>query len=99
MVQLPCREAHENQGQADDTWNSDDIGLNMPPVLGVNFLIHRFQESNGVVDLIELHGRLDQQANIVDAETDDLNRVLHPECIVNQEELVDKAKYEECEVC
>lgn len=51
-----------------------------------------------IADLIFLYGSVDEQADVVDTQTDDLNGVLESECIPPQDQFVHKAEDEEGEV-
>lgn len=66
-------------------------------VCGVD-MIELNEVRNGVLDLIYLDSRVDQDCHVVRADADDLNGVLLIQRIVDQHELIDEAKDEEGEV-
>lgn len=47
------------------------------------------------MDLIDLHGGVDQETQVVEAKTDELNGVFVEQGIVHQQQLVEEAKDEE----
>lgn len=63
----------------------------MPPNLGLDKILVVELVDCGV-DLFYLDRSIDQQSHVTHAKTDDLNGVLHAQCIIDQHELVDETE-------
>lgn len=105
IVQLPSNES-EDEG-CDGHQNR--LGNQFGPDLGPNSLMFIFdkvttikgaipQGFDSIVDLVKLNGCVDENADVVENEPDDLNGVLLLQGIVDEDELVDVAKHEDGEV-
>lgn len=53
---------------------------------------------DGLLDLIELNGSIYKNSDIVQDESDNLNCVLESQGVVYEDNLVDEAEHEDCEV-
>ena len=96
IVQLPCFEGENESSDSHQHGQSDEHRLDVvPEVLGDEAA--RVEVVGSVLDLVELDGRVDENADVVQNETDDLNGVLHAQGIPCKEELVDIAEHEDGE--
>lgn len=99
LIELPCDEGHQNCGQGNDARdrNQERLGR-LPDVNRACSRLHltsRLQHADGFVDLVDLDGRVHQQGQVGYADSDNLNGVLHPQSVPYQNQLVQKAEYEE----
>jgi hypothetical protein len=101
LVQLPGDEAHDDEADGDNDGDRNQEATNVAPDLvrlvvreqGVSIAEHR----DGLADLVNLDGGKDHHGQVGDAEANDLDRVLHPEGVPRQHDLVQEAKDEERE--
>ena len=84
IVQLPCFEGENESRDSHQHGQSDEHRLDIvPEVLGDEAA--RIEVVGSVLDLIELDSGVDENANVVENETDDLNGVLHAQGIPGEE--------------
>lgn len=91
IVELPGDNRHQQRAHRHDAGNDDEKRLGFAP----NVIVDRVvvgQHTHGFFDLLHLHGSVDQQPNVTDTQSDDLNRVLHAQSIVHQHQLVDESE-------
>lgn len=98
IVELPRNESEDDGRDGHYNGESDEWATDLGPDREVIKTIQDLQRSDGFVDLIELDSGVDQDADVVDDQTDDLNGVLLGEGIVDQGDLVDVAEHEDGEV-
>jgi hypothetical protein len=96
-VQLPGEKRQRSSSEGDDAWQGNQGPLDLRKVCGREKMLTL--ECNGsLLDLVNLNGRVDQKTEVVDAQADDLNRVLASQRIVSKQHLVDEAEDEKGEV-
>lgn len=85
LIELPSDENHENCGKGNDGRNGDQKRLDIAPeLIGGNVAVEGSVGSknhNCFLDLVDLNGRVDHQGEVGNADSNDLNRVLHPQSI------------------
>jgi hypothetical protein len=91
IIELPSDEGHQNAPDSHDTGNDDQEWLRLPPNLGLDKILFVELVDCGV-DLLNLDRSIDQQSHVTHAKTDDLDGVLHAQCIIDQHELVDETE-------
>lgn len=96
VVQLPCHERQRNCAQCYHTWRSQEERLEVHPCPWLDITIPKLV--NGLIDLVHLHSRVDEHSQVVQAYSNDLNRVLEPERIPCKDKLVDEPEDEESQV-
>lgn len=74
VIQFPGNDGHEHCAQSQDTRNRHEERFGIGPIIRRNIVEYN-QLIDGVLDLFHLHGGVDEQPDIVDAETNDLNCV------------------------
>jgi hypothetical protein len=98
VVEFPSKESKHNRHNSHDNGQSNQHRLDFLPEMREDK--GRFIEcGNGLLDLIELNGSIDENADIVQDEPDDLNCVLESQGVVYKNNLVDETKHEDGEVC
>jgi len=100
LVQLPRYEGHEHRGHGDDAGNGHEKGADggpeiRPVVDTVDNGALTSQDVDGVADLIDLDGRVDEDGQVGEGEADDLNRVLHTQRVPDKYQLVQEGEDEE----
>ena len=84
VVQLPCFEGEDDGSDSHQNRQSDEHGLDVvPEVLGNEAA--RVEVVGSVLDLIELDSGVDENTDVVENESDDLNGVLHAQGIPCEE--------------
>lgn len=95
VIQLPGLEGENNGSSSHQTWESNQHGSHIRPEV---LLDSAFEHASSIPDLIELDGGVDEDTDVVDNETDDLNSVLQPQGVPYKPELVEVPKHEHGEV-
>lgn len=99
IIKLPRDKDQHHREEADDDWTCPQEWLDVfPNWIGRQDVVDAFQFVNCPSDLIHLDGRIDQHANVVDAQTKDLNRVFQSERIPDEDNLIQESEDEEGEV-
>ena len=76
IVQLPCKKAHENRRETDDTGNGNKESFEFAPDFAINpWWVMLAQSLNGFFDFVHLHGAVYEKPNIANAESNDLDCV------------------------
>jgi hypothetical protein len=97
VVQLPCDKGEDDGCEGHEGGHSDEHGLDvLPEVCGNKGLGE--EDVGSIPDLIVLDAGVDENADIVDDDANDLNRVLHAQGVPDEEELVEVAEHEDGEV-
>jgi hypothetical protein len=96
VVQLPRDKGHQERSKSDDARNDDQKWLGLGPDNGAN-LVHVRQDGYGILNLSHLNGAVNQETEITRAQSDHLNGVFHTECVIHQDQLVDKPETVESE--
>lgn len=91
VVQLPCHEGYQDGTQPNDARNDDEERLRLRPDGFRDGAILR-QHVDRRSNLLHLDGAIDQQSHVTQTETDNLNGILHPQSIVNQDQLVEETE-------
>jgi hypothetical protein len=91
IIEFPSDEGHQNTPDSHDARNDDQEWLRFPPNLGLDVTLVGELVDCGV-DLFDLDRSIDQQSHVTHAKTDDLNGVLHAQCIIDQHKFVDEAE-------
>lgn len=91
VVQLPRHEDHQDGSEPHDTGNDDQERLRLGPDHWAD-LVHVGQDRNRVLDLVDLDCAVDQETDVADTETNDLNRVFQPKRIVYQHQLIEETE-------
>lgn len=97
VVQLPCFKGKKDGGHSHQAGQGDQHRLDIGPEL-------RFDESalvqlvGGVPDLVELDRSIDENTDVVDDETNDLNGVLQAQSIPDKPQLVEVTEHEDGEI-
>lgn len=97
VVELPGHKGHEDGSKGHEAWLHDQKRLDLSPELDHDEAIF-LENDDGVVDLVDLNRGIDQDAEVVNAETDDLNCVFQAQRVVDQNHLVNVTKHEDGEV-
>jgi hypothetical protein len=97
-VEFPSNETHQHGAERQDAWYGNEAWFEKVPGGGINLVAGIYELCHGLVDLIHLDSGVYHHAQIVDAQANDLNGVLQPERIPDEEELVDEAEDEDGEV-
>ena len=84
IVQLPCFESEGDGSDGHEDWQGDEERLHVEPkvVRDEGILV---QGVGGVPDLVELDSGIDENADVVEDQTDDLNGVLQPQAVPHEE--------------
>jgi hypothetical protein len=77
--------------QCDNTRNDDKERLRLRPDDRADG-VHVGQNRNRSSNLVHLNSAINQESNIANTQADDLNRVLHTESIVDQDEFVEETE-------
>lgn len=98
LVELPGDEDHDDGAQADDARDDAEEGNDVfPEVVLSQGTLCDGQDVDGLLDLVNLDGREDKEGHVRDAHEDDLDRVLHPQRVPYQDQLVYEGEDEERE--
>src|SRR3569833_355571 len=101
LVELPGDETHHHRRHGDDDRDGYQVWPHeRPQVRLAGFQLDGapvLQLRHGVLDLVDLDGRVDQDGHVGGADADDLNRVLHPQGIPHEDQLVQVGEEEEGE--
>ena len=102
MIELPGHTAEQNGTECDDTGTSQKEPIQLLPDVWSDLWFTAawrvYESINGFLDLSYLYTGVDEHASVVEAESDDLNRILGAQRIVNQDQLVQEAENEEGQV-
>ncbi len=100
-VELPGHEARGDGSHSDDDRNGDEEGPDgTPDVLRDRVGLERVvvpQIAHGATNLVNLKRRVDQQGEVGQADSDDLDGVLHPQRVPGQDQQVQETEDEEGE--
>lgn len=92
LVELPRHKDHANCAEGNNGRDGDKIRLDIAPkLLGVGISIEGIvvpKNHNGFLDLVDLNGRVNHEGEVGNADSNDLNRVLHPQGIPNDHQNV-----------
>ena len=97
IIQLPGDKTENKGSDGHDDGKGNEQRLDLLPKL-VDDPVLVVQDSDGVLDLVHLDGGVDQNADIVDDQADNLDSILHAEGIVDQDHLVYISKHEDGEI-
>jgi hypothetical protein len=97
VVQLPRFKGEKDGRNCHQTGQRDQHRSDVGPELGLDKRLP-VQLIGGVSDLVELDGGVDENADIVDDESNDLNRVLQSQSVPHEPELVQVAEHEDGKV-
>lgn len=97
IVQLPGDEGKDDGGYSHEDGQGDEHGLDLGPEI-IRDEVVLVQGLDRIPDLILLDGGIDENANVVDDESDDLNGVFHAQSIVYEYQLVDVSEHEYGEI-
>lgn len=81
VVQFPCHANHQDRSEGDNARNGDEYWLGLVPEINVQDIC---QDAYGFLDLFNLHCTVDQQSNIADADSNDLNGVFEAQSVVDK---------------
>lgn len=84
-VKPPGHEAHQNGAECKDARHSHQTRLQIYPCVRVDVGTQRL---DCLINLIHLNARVGHHAQVVEAQPDDLNRVLQSQRIPRQQQLV-----------
>ena len=104
MVKLPCHTAEEDGTESNDARTCQEEPVQFIPDVwfdlrySITFRIGN-ESVDGLFYLRNLYARVDDHADIVEAQADDLNGVFRAQRIVDQDQLVQETENEEGEVC
>ena len=78
IVQFPRKERHENRRNTDDNGDRNKKSLDFTPdtVLNPRWLMSG-QIPNGFLNFVDLHGAVNKQPDIANAESNDLDCIFH----------------------
>jgi hypothetical protein len=91
VVQLPSDDGQANGSKRKNARNGNEERLGLSPNFQVNFILQA-QGDHSFFDLIHLDSCIDQEADVIDADADDLNSVLEAEGIINEYYLVQETE-------
>jgi hypothetical protein len=97
VVQLPCFKGKEDRSERHQAGQGNEHGLYVDPELFVDESL-LVQRVCGIFDLVKLDGSVDENAHVVDDESDDLNGVLQPQGVPHEPQLVKVAEHEDGQV-
>lgn len=96
IVELPRHETKQDSSQREHTRSCDQEW----PELRIRAFLHAIvKRSHGLTDLLHFYCRVDHHAKVVQAHTNDLNRVLQPQGVPDEPDLVDEAENENGKPC
>jgi hypothetical protein len=103
LVKLPADEAHADSGKSNDGRNSHEIRPDLIPNAGDGLTGLKstvlLQNLQGLADLVDLDGRVDQHGQVGNANTNSLDSILHAQGIPDDDQLVKETKDEERQKC
>ena len=104
MVKLPCHTTEEDGTESNDARTCQEEPVQFIPDVWFDLrfwtAVRRFDQSiDGLFYLRNLYARVDDHADIVKAQADDLDGVFRAQRIVDQDQLVQETENEEGEVC
>lgn len=91
IVELPRDKGHQECSQSDNTRNDDQERLRLIPNVQLD-LVHVVQGCHSFSNLLDLHRSVDQESDVADTQSDDLNCVLHSQRIVDQHQFVEETE-------
>jgi hypothetical protein len=92
VVQLPRRNREEASTNSQNNGYGNEKWLRLAPNCKVD-IGGPCQDYNRLVNLLHLHGAVDEKTNIIHAQTDDLNSILETQSVPNEDKLVEETKY------
>lgn len=103
IVELPADDGHENSSESMDTWDCNQEGLDRRPYSGIHQQVVASRVISGkpgvcFLNLLNLDSAVDQQSEVKNAKSDDLDSVLQAQSIINQCDEKYVPKDEQCEV-
>ena len=104
MVELPCNTTEEDGTESNNARTCQEEPVQFVPNvwfdLRYSAAVRVGNESvDGLFYLRNLYARVDDHANVVEAQADDLNGVLRAQRIVDQDQLVQETEDEQSKVC
>jgi hypothetical protein len=97
VVQLPCFKSKENGRKCHQAGQGNEHGPDILPKLAGDKTALA-QLIGGLLDLVVLDGSVDENADVVDDEADDLNGVLQAQGVPHEPQLVYVSKHEDGQV-
>lgn len=96
LVQLPRNEAHAHRSGGNDARDGDEEAANVAPHLLARHRqrVEPLQDLDGLLDLLNLDSRVDEQGHVGDGHADDLNGVLHAQGVPHNHHLVEEPEDE-----
>lgn len=91
VVEFPCHKCHQECAQSHNTRNDDQERLGLIPDVQLN-LVHIVQGCHGFSNLLHLDRSVDQESDVTDTQSDDLNCILHSQRIVDQHQFVEETE-------
>ena len=91
IVEFPGHDHHQQGAHGDHDGNDDQEGLSFAPHVGVDGTVDG-QVGDGIFDLLDLHGSIDQKTEIAHTDSDDLDGVFQSEGVVDEHQLVDETE-------
>lgn len=91
IVQLPSDDHHQQRAHRYDNGDDNQEGFGFPPHIFIDGVVDG-QHADGFLDLLDLHGAIDQKTDVADAQPDDLNGVFQTEGVVGEHDFVDETE-------
>lgn len=103
LIKSPSNEDHSNGGKRDDDGNCNEVGLKIgPQSFRCETRLQRIvgaQNAERLLNLVILNRGVDEEGKIGDADADDLNSILHSQCIPYNDQIVQETENEEGQKC
>jgi hypothetical protein len=98
VVQFPGNESEDKRCDGHENGMGDQLDADLLPNIVFDDEAVRLEDGDGIVNLVELDTSIDEDADVVKDESNDLNGVLLAQGIIYKNKLVDEAEHEDGEV-
>lgn len=102
IVELPRDKGQDCSSDSDQDWDSNQVWLNAWPqkltLDQVTWALVAVKMPHCLIDLADLNRRVDEQSEVVETQSNDLNGILEAQGIIDKHKLVQETKDEEGEV-
>ncbi len=102
IIEFPCNKCKAHCSNSNQDWDCNQVGLYLWPQQltfnEVTWALLLVQIEHSLLNLLDLYRRVDQHAKVIKTQSNDLNRILETQGIINENELIYEAEDKECEV-